>query len=189
MSFLDNIWNAITSFLSEIESSVTDVINIKEIAREELASLLKDLKDATKGLEDFEQRIKTLRSHVIRADVAFKLIDEIRTGELRDFVTNTLEDLRKTILTSLEEGIQAGQDLRVVKSSGPINLVKSIINLIQKIYKGYAIVTAILHALHQIVPIVHSIAQKLEDFEKIVMPQDSARSKNTLTYYKRSATK
>jgi hypothetical protein len=185
MSLLDNIWNAVTGFLSEIESSVSDVLNIKEIATEELSSLLKDLNNATKGLKDFEHRVKTLRGRVIRADIAFKLIDEIRTGELRDFVTNTLGDLRQTILSSLEEGIAAGQQLRVVKSGGPVNLVKSIIDLIQKVYKGYAIVTAILHALHQLVPIVHSITQKLEEFEGIVMPQNSDRSKVTESYYKR----
>ena len=61
MSLLDNIWNSITSFIAEIESSVTDVLNIKEIATEELAALLKDLEAATRSLKDFETRAKDLR--------------------------------------------------------------------------------------------------------------------------------
>jgi len=185
VSFLDNIWNSITSFIGEIESSVTDVLNIKEIATEELAALLKDLEAATRGLKDFETRAKDLRHHVVRADIAFKLVDDIRSGALRDFVTNTLGDLRKTILSTLEEGIAAGQEFRVVKSSGPINVFKAFINLIQKVYKGYAIVTAVLHALHQIVPIVDSISKKLEEFEGIIMPQTSRREKESVTYFKR----
>jgi len=184
---LDNIWNAVTGFLAEIESAVTDVLNIKEIANEELTALLAELDEATKSLQDFEHRVKTLRGRVIRADIAFKLVDEIRTGELRAFVTNTLGELKSTILTTLQEGIDAGQNFRIVKSSGPINLVKGFINLIQKVYKGYAIVTVVLHSLRAIVPIVHSIAKKLEEFEGIIMPQNSARSRTTETYYKRNA--
>jgi hypothetical protein len=187
MSFLDDIFNAVANFLGEIESAVTDVLNIKEIAQEELTTLIADLTKATSSLKDFEARVKTLRGRVIRADIAFEFIDEIRSGELRDFVTTTLTDLKSTVLSTLDGVISAGQEFKVVKQSGPINIVKSFIGLIQKIYKGYAIVASLLHALHQIVPIVEKISAKLETFEDIILPQDSVRTVVTDTYRKRNA--
>jgi len=173
----DDTWNSIVGQFDGIVEAVEEVLNIKEIAIEEFDAVIEEMSEVAKGSEDFAERVRTLRGKVVRADVAFQLIDDIRSGQLRQFL-KIFQDLKVTFDSGFQEVLEAGRNIGLVKSTptgGPAQVLSKVLDVIHGICKGYKILAVTAHAMHEFVPIIKEIREKLDGYEDIIMQQGNQR--------------
>lgn len=175
-SFFSDIKAAILDLLSSVEQTVSDVLNIKEIAQEEFKQLEADFDEATKDFEDFEERVKSLRTKVIRADIAFELVDNLRKVNFRSF-KDQIAELKTSVLDNVGEFVKEAQDVGAAKTVGPITAVSKIIGFIRGIGTAWKLIAFVTHALRAIPPIADQMVKELHRLESIVMQQTKPERK------------
>src|SRR5436305_3774012 len=171
--WLDNIWQNILDFLNDAWSEVEKIEALKEVVRDDFKELVQTCKDLTQDTEDFKDRIENLRSHVIRADTVFELIEQIRTGEIKKFVVENMVQMESIYNSTLSEFASVLKDLQVFKS-GPSALIDNI----KKIYTVWVGIEKVVVLLNGVVPVLQDLQNRIERFESTIMPQTSQR--NTL---------
>lgn len=181
----DAFWNKIGDVINWVKdafngivSAVHDLVDIRSIITDDFNQTMETLRELTKESEDFVERAKNLKKHVIRADEVFKLIDEIRTGELRKFVTETLASFQSGTQNAFNEALNAGQGLGLFRS-GQLNSPNAVVQAVQKIVAFAIRVTAFVHALKELVPVIQAVQKQIEQIESIIMPQTRPKVKVT----------
>jgi hypothetical protein len=177
--FFTSIWGNIKQILLWLEFLVDTIGTqlqaidlLKQIVRDDLQEITDELKKIVADEQSFVDRAKHIRVHVIRADKIFSLWEEIRSGDLKTFVTDQIEPLGPTIAKALDDFLQSGRQVGATKTTGP---GAAIINFIHKFVVAWSQVAAIVGVLKAIVPILQAIRTKLTEFESIIMPQTNPR--------------
>ena len=179
MSFLDDLFGFFQGLFHQSTFVIDQIEQVKSEVKSEFHTLIEAAKEATKDSADFVDRAKHLKSHLIRADLVFKLIDEIRTGELKKFAVDTMQELDGDVAATLTEVINTGRSIGVLKTQS------SFVTTLLKILGIWLQIKKIVVTLHNILPVIEQVNAKLKEFEGIILPQKSKRTLETATYYKR----
>jgi hypothetical protein len=175
--FFGDFWNKISEYVHYLELLgkealllVGVILDIKAEVNADFEGLLQELKDALQESTDFAQRVKTLRTHAIRADIVFQFIEDLRTGELKKFCVDTLGTMHSDLAHTMDEIAAAGSSLKILKNPGV-----GVLNFLSKIITIWSAIATIVKALHGIVPVVKAFADKLAEFEGVIMKQTNPR--------------
>jgi len=174
---LDALLSAIGAWYEELVRQVEDVLNLKEIVRDELGKVLQDFQDLVKDQADFADRLKHARTSVIRADKVIQLVNDIRTGELRQFVTDTLKGFHDAISPFSSEAADLFQSI-TTRGSGPLSVSsfgQKVFDVIRVIARVWRLIAQGIFVLRQIEPIVKELMDRLSDYESIIMKQTNPR--------------
>jgi phage-related protein len=181
MSFLDDLFSFFQGLFQQSNIVINEIESVKGEVKADLDGIIQTAKDLTKSSQDFANRVKHLKRHVIRADIVFEFIDDIRTGKLRDFAVDTYNDLNADIAQTLQEVIATGKSIGLLKTqSGFIKTLLKILGIWLQIAK-------VVHSLRNILPVIQEVQQKIERLESVIMPQNSPRTYVTEHYRKRNA--
>lgn len=171
---LADLWDWITQVGTEIYQTVNLILNIKAVIADDFKTLIDTFRTATAEQKDFAERVKNLKTHCVRADVIFEFINEIRTGELKTFLVDTLDSLRLTWSGDIDDAVKWAQSSGLIKR-GTLGTVNPVLRWIQAILKLVGAVAAIVHALHGMIPVVQALKDKVDSFEKVIMKQNNPR--------------
>jgi hypothetical protein len=155
---------------SAIVANVDVLLNLKANVQNDMTQLVDQLKELTASQQAFVDRAKHLKSHLVRADVVFEFIDEIRTGELKKFCVDQIGSLQSTLINTLDEIVSAGTSASAFTSRGIF-----VIQWIRKLILIWAAIGIAIDTLKGIVPVVQALKDKLEDFESVILPQTNRR--------------
>ena len=164
----------ITDTAQAVIEEVQLILAIKSVIQDDFQSIVNDLRDLTAQEQDFAERVKTLRSKVIRADVIFEFIDQIRTGDLRKFCVDELQALQTGFKSSISDALQAGQNVGIIKS-GQLGTTNPVIKFMNALVSVYSAIAAFVHGLETLKGVVHDIKEKLDSFEKVILQQNNPR--------------
>jgi len=181
MSLIDDLFSFFSSLFHQSSFVINEIEQVKSEVKAEFAGLIAVAKEATKDSADFVDRAKHLRSKLIRADLVFKLIEEIRTGELKRFAVDTMRELDGDVAATLTEVVETGRQIGLLKTQS------AFIHTLLKILGVWLQIKKVVVTLKNILPVIQQVNDKLKEFEGIILPQTSARTKATETYYKRNA--
>jgi hypothetical protein len=171
---LADLWNWITQVGQQIYSDVELIINLKSVIADDFQNLIDQFRTLTAEQQDFADRVKNLKSKAVRADVVYEFINEIRTGELKRFLVDELDSLRLSWTGDINDAVQWAQASGLVRS-GQLGTTNPVLKWIQAVLKIVVSITALVHALHGIVPVVQALKDKLDSFEKVIMKQNNPR--------------
>jgi hypothetical protein len=177
--FFQSIWGNIKEILlwleflvDQIGAQIILIDTIKGLVKSDLQEIITELKGIVEDEQNFVERAKNIRVHVVRADLVFKLWEDIRSGELKTFYLEEIVPLEHTILGAIDNFLQTGQQVGVLKTRGPGG---AIIDFIHKIATAWAQVLVVVGILKGVVPIVKQIRAKLSEIESIIMQQGNPR--------------
>jgi hypothetical protein len=167
---IGQIYQWITDTYNAILANVDLLLNLKANVEKDYSELLDTLKTLTQDEQEFVDRAKNLKVHLIRADVIFEFINEIRTGELKKFCVDQIGALQTTLTQTLDQILSVGSASGAFTSKGIF-----IINWIRKIILIWAAIGVVVETLKGIVPVVQAIKDKLHTFEDVILPQTNPR--------------
>jgi hypothetical protein len=154
-----------------VVANVDVLLNLKATVQSDFAQLVVQLKELTASQQAFVDRAKHLKSHLVRADVIFEFIDEIRTGELKKFCVDQIGTLHSTLTDTLDQlAAVGGQRGSFLTARGVF-----VIQWIRKIILVWAVLGVMVDTLKGIVPVVEAFKNKLEKFEDVILPQTNPR--------------
>jgi len=183
-SQIKELWQAIESTFDEVVTVIESILDLKTIVTEELNTFITTAREALKDTSDFAERVKTLKQRLVRADVAFQIFDDIRTGALKNFIETQIGDLQTEVGNQFSEVSAVIQGIGAAKPRGT-GLLTKIVDAVKAIEKGWKVVAFIVHALTGLTPVLQAFQAKLSEYEGIILPQDSPRRFLTETYSKR----
>lgn len=169
-----DLWSWITETASAIYSDVELIVNLKSVIADDFTQLIDTFRELTADQQDFADRVKKLKSSCVRADVIYEFINEIRTGELKQFLVDQLDSLRLSWSGDIDDAVQWAQSSGLVKT-GQLGTSNPVLKFIQSVLKIIVSITALVHALHGIVPVVQALKDKLDQFESVIMKQTNPR--------------
>jgi len=177
--FFESIWGNIKTILLWLEFLVDQIGNqiiviqtIKDLVKSDLQEITDELQGIIDDEQNFVERVKTLRTRLVRADRVFQLWEDIRSGDLKAFFLEQIKPAESQLLTAFDDFLQAGQQIGATKNIGPGS---AIINFIHKIVVAWSQVLAVIGILKGLVPLVKSIRAKLSEFENIILQQGNPR--------------
>jgi len=177
--FFQSIWGNIKEILLWLEFLVDQIgaqIILIQVIKDLVHADLKEIADELKGIvedeQNFVERVKTIRTHVVRADKIFQLWEDIRNGELKTFFTDQITPLSDTIIGVIDRTLQSGQQVGALKTVGPGG---AIIDFIHKIAVAWGQVLVVTGVLKGVVPIIKAFRAKFSEFESIIMQQGNPR--------------
>ena len=170
------IWQWIMDTVNGLIEEIGELVDLRAIITEEFQEIIDDVKELTEESGDFAERLKTLKTKVIRADLIFQFLEELRTGELRDFFVIELQSIRDSATSSIEQALSDGEELGIIKP-GSFGSTNPILKVVRAIINAFRDVAKIVHALRAVEPAVRRIKDKLLEFEDIVMRQDRPKVK------------
>ena len=177
--FFQSIWGNIKEILlwleflvDQIGAQIILIQTIKDLVKADLQSIADELKGMVEDEQNFVERVKHIRVHVIRADKVFQLWEDIRSGELKTFFTDQITPLQDTIIGVIDRTLQSGQQVGALKTVGPGG---AIIEFIHKIAVAWGQVLVITGILKGVIPILQAIRKKLSEFESIILQQGNPR--------------
>jgi len=177
--FFQSIWGNIKEILlwleflvDQISNQITLIETIKDLVKSDLQEITTELRGIVEDEQDFVERAKHIRVHVVRADKVFQLWEDIRSGELKTFFTDQIQPIEDTVIGAIDGFLQAGQQVGIAKTVGP---GAAIINFVHKITTAWAQVLVVTGILKGLVPIIKAIRAKLSEFESIIMQQKNPR--------------
>jgi hypothetical protein len=148
---------------------INEIENVKSEVKTEFDDIITQAKDLTKESKDFADRVHNLKSKLVRADLVFELLDEIRTGELRNFAVNSYNDLNTNFAQTLQEVIATGQSIGTLRSAS------GLISTLAKILGVWIQVGKIVHTLRNVLPVIQQVEAKITKFEGIILQQTNRR--------------
>jgi len=169
-----DLWNWITETGTAIYSDVELIVNLKSVIADDFTQLIDQFRELTADQQDFADRVKNLKHRCVRADVIYEFINEIRTGELKQFLVDQLDSLRLEWTGSIDDAVQWGQSAGLIKT-GQLGTTNPVLKWIQAVLKIVVSISALVHALHGIVPVVQALKDKLDQFESVIMKQNNPR--------------
>jgi len=177
--FFQSIWGNIKEILlwleflvDQIGAQIILIQVIKDLVHKDLQEIADELKGIVEDEQNFAERVKTIRTHAIRADKVFQLWEDIRNGELKKFFTDQITPLADTIIGVIDRTLQSGQQVGALKTVGPGG---AIIDFIHKIAVAWGQVLVVTGVLKGVVPIIKAFRQKFSEFESIIMQQGNPR--------------
>lgn len=172
---LHDFLKSLESFGENLLEEAGKVTAFKEIFHEEFIQLIDELKGAIGDANEFADRAKHLKTKLVRADIAFELINDIRTGKLFKFIHEEMEKLRSVFLESAEEFLTSIQKVKTSEAVTQVGKFKDILDFVRKVRAIYGKLAILVHTLRNLVPIVKEIREKLMHYEDIILPQNTDR--------------
>jgi hypothetical protein len=171
IQWIEDAWNGIVAL-------VEDLVDIRSIIEDDFNATVATFKDLTQETQDFAEKITTLKRRVIRADEIFQLIEEIRTGELKEFLVDTLGELKGETQNAFNDALSAGQSLGAFRT-GQLGSPNAVVEFVKRIVTVAALLAKFVHALKAIQPALEKINQKVAEFEGIILSQSRPKVKVT----------
>jgi hypothetical protein len=171
---ISDIWHWITDTADAVINEITLILTIKSVISDDFQSIINDMKELTAESEDFANRVKHLKTKVIRADVIFEFIDEIRTGELKRFCVDELQALQSGFSSAVSDALAAGQGAGIIKT-GTLGTTNPVVKFIKATTQIFVMIAKFVHGLDALRTFVKDIKDKLESFEKVVLQQNNLR--------------
>lgn len=169
-----DIWKWITDTASAVINEINLILSIKSVITDDFQSIINDMKELTAEQVDFADRIRHLKTKVIRADRIYQFIDELRTGELKKFCVDELQALQNSFGSAVSDALAAGQDIGLIKT-GTLGTTNPVIKFIKAVTSVFTRVAAFVHGLDALKNVVKEIKAKLESFEDVILQQNNVR--------------
>lgn len=177
--FFQGIKDEVVTIISGVFGEIENVLSLKSILQEDFNNLVEKLKEITEDSTDFADRVKKLRGKLIRAEIAFEFVEDIKTGKIKDLIDELVE-VKDNVASNLDEAVSSAQKIGAIKATG---FGKVIVEVFHKVTEVYTIVVKFVHACQTLVPIFEEIAGLLERYESIVLQQKNPRKSVTEKSY------
>lgn len=179
--FFGNLWDQVRQWVAWAEALIGAIIDqtelilqAKELVETDLAQALEAIRTATEVADDLEEKIKTLKKRVIRADLIYQLIDDLRTGALKDLFVDDLQTVKDDISGFLSDASAA-----ISNASPSITKSKSnvILDILHKVFQVWAVLGRIAQFLQKVQPVIQDITDLLKKIDDIILEQNRPKLK------------
>lgn len=178
-SFVSRLWADFLHTIAEIFDISAGIITLKARIHKDLEDIVLVAKGIYADEQAFLDRAKHLKKHVIRADVAFEFVNDLRSGKLKDFVFRDLVFAQSAVADAFDEVVNELDSIRKdVPGAGKVfnfALFEKYVQGARAIYQGYEIIQTITNTLRDLKPVLQEIRDVISRYEGVIMPQNSRR--------------
>jgi hypothetical protein len=167
---LQDFWNSLVSEFNKTLFLVDVLKTLQDDVKAEAAEIVNEIKGIETDTNDFIERAKHIKTHVIRVDVAINLVNDIRDGKLKDFVSS----LRDEFFPKIQEMLQIVHDTTQQFSS--LSKITNISGVVIKLISVWSKIEEIVKVIAGVVPILQQIHDKLTELESSILQQSNPRA-------------